>query len=407
MKKRMYLIVFLFLTILCFGNSGVAEAEETTSIAIAQDNFPDANVRKALSENFDKNKDMVLSEEEIVAAKKLSLDLSKESFEIDIRGISKLRYVKDVYIEVQRIKNIEELEAMPQLISLGLWTSNRSIDISKNINLRELFLKMPLDKMVDINENRKLKKLTLWGAHDMKKITILNSPELRHLYLNFYNCEDVTIKNCSKLLKVIIDSIKVKKLKLKKLPKLEVLEIEGAKKLKKLTLPSLPKLKQFEIDKNYLKKFNFKKMPNLKILTVTGARKIKKIDLRPLKKLRELTWKNGKLQKIQFGKKKKLDRMYLQHNQLGGTWKLSRFPELSRFYCSYNRIKCIDGRNNKYLWELVCKNNKLRKLDIYNTEPSVVKATGNPKVEVYLPYKYGYTTYYLDKTAKVHYREKY
>ncbi len=429
MKQWLRILLLAVSVMACLGNVKSVEsagAEEEGPLAISRENFPDKNVRKVLSKDLDKNKDQILSQEELAAAKELTFDYFGENKNIDIKGISKLKYVEDVWIHANNVKNLTEFKKMPQLTKLYADTFyNNSIDLSKNINLQELNLDMPLDKL-DLKHNKKLQKLKIYSTY-IQNITVENLPELERLYLPYGRYKRVTVKNCSKLVKATVDSEKLKKLTMKKLPSLEVLKIANAKKiksfkipafpnlkefkigtngsLKALKIPSLPKLEVLTIGKNQIKKINFKKVPNLKELIVNKAKKITKIDIGPLKKLKELSWQNGKLKKIRFGKKKKLRYMYLNHNRLGGTWKLSRFPKLHEFSCNYNQIEYLYGRSHKHLGFLECEHNKLKKLDLYNIAPYVIWFKGNPHVEAYLLCR-GHAAYYrFDKTAKIHYKK--
>ena len=430
MKQWLRILLLAVLVTACLGNVKSVEsagAEEEGPLAISRENFPDKNVRKVLSKDLDKNKDQILSREELAAAKELAFIYLKTIKSINLKGISKLKHVETVWVDAYDIKNLTEFKKMPQLTMLYVETSySDSIDLSQNINLQDLRLDMPLNKL-DLKYNKKLQRVWLYNAR-IKNITVENLPELERLYLPYGRYKRVTVKNCPKLVKATMDSKKLKKLTMKTLPSLEVLKIANAKKiksfkipafpnlkefkigtngsLKALKIPSLPKLEVLTIGKNQIKKINFKKVPNLKELIVNKAKKITKIDIGPLKKLKELSWQNGKLKKIRFGKKKKLRYMYLNHNRLGGTWKLSRFPKLHEFSCNYNQIEYLYGRSHKHLGFLECEHNKLKKLDLYNIAPYVIWFKGNPHVEAYLLYKGGHAAYYrFDKTAKVHYKK--
>ena len=425
MKKWFYFLIIATAIMTGVVRGERVKAEETGSLAISKKNFPDKNIQEILAKKFDKNKDRTLSEEELRATKELNLG---EMEIVDIKGISKLKYVNSLVIDVDYIENLGEIRKMPQLTELYInSTVERHIDLKKNVNLLELHLNMPLYKL-DLKNNKKLQKLWLDSSY-LGNITVKDFPDLQRMYITWGSCSRVTVRNCPRLIKAVIGSSKLKKISLKKVPNLEILKIGGTKKMKTLKIPSFPKLKELKIGnvknmktlklpalrdlkyltigKNQIKKINFKKVPNLNELIVNKAKKITKIDIRPLKKLKELSWQNGKLKKIQFGKKKKLKYMYLSHNQLEGTWKLSRFPKLYEFSCNYNRIEYIYGRNHKNLDSLECEHNKLKKLDLYNIEPTIIWFKGNPHVEAYLIYKSGHAVYYrFDKTAKVHYKEK-
>ena len=76
MKQWLRLLLLAVLVTACLGNAKSVEgagAEEEGSLAISRENFPAKNVRKALLKDLDKNKDQILSREELAAAKELAL----------------------------------------------------------------------------------------------------------------------------------------------------------------------------------------------------------------------------------------------------------------------------------------------------------------------------------------------
>lgn len=428
---------FYFLLIAAAVMTGVVIGERVNvkaaaSLAISKKNFPDKNIRKVLSKNFDKNKDRILSKDELKAIKKLRIDATNiEPYKINFKGISKLKYVKILWAETEKIKNLTELRKMPKLEKLHLWTMyNDDIDISKNVNLKELKVEMPLDE-IKLSHNKKLKKIWILNTK-IKKMEIKGLPHLKYLYLPLGKYKYVTVKKCSRLKQINMESDKLTDVAFQKLSHLEIIKIEGAEKIKNFKIPVLPRLKKFKIDtdgnlrtleipflpkletltikRNQIKYFNFKKVPNLKNLYVFGAKKATEIDLRPLKKLEYITWNRGVLKKIRFGKKKKLYGIELMHNKLSGTWKLSRFPNLYDFYCDHNRIKAIyAGKQKKDHIDISCRYNNMKKLDVTAAKKKVgiMDFKGNPHIKAYLYCKPREDMDFIhDKTAKIYYKVK-
>ena len=411
MRKYIRVILLFLIVVLSAGGYKEASAVENNSVAITKENFPDKRIREKISKEFDKNKDMILSEEEIKAANKLDLGESYfwEKGTFNLQGISKLKYVTTLTVGADIIKNISEIQKMTQLVVLKvspLRGNTDMLDFSKNVNLKELEVYADIKKL-RLPKSKNLQSLSL-EACKIRELTLNGFVNLRKVKLETNDFKTFTITNCPKLEKISsTENEKIEKVILKKLPKLECLKIGSSKKFKKLKLPRLPEMRELVLGRNSIKKIDFKKMPNLRILSVKRNNKITKLDLRPLRKLHEFTWQRGKLRKIRFGQKKNLEHMYLQHNRLGGTWKLSQFPKLDEFYCNYNRIKNIYGRNHKYLDGIECEHNRLKKLDLYNIEPGHIWFKGNPHVTAYLLHdSSGHTYYRFDKSAKVHYKWK-
>ena len=463
MRKYIGTFALLIAAVLCIGDYKKVSAVENNSVAITKVNFPDKRVREKISKSFDKNKDKILSEGELQEAKKLELGaiyLSQEKT-YNLQGISKLKGLTSLTVGAGTIKNISEVTKMPQLNYLEIYTSDidgkmELLDLKNNVNLVELwvesmsiknlFQSTKLEsltmkycdmKNVELNNFPVLKKVSLFGCNyqvlainncpklekisgeankKMKKITLKNLPELKRLKIgSTKKLKKLSLPELPNLESIYIEEVKeLKKLSLPKLPNLESIYIEKAKKLRTLTLPRLPELRKLKIEDNTLKKINLKKFPKLREFCIWGNKEIKKLDLRPLRKLNKLVWKRGKLKKIKFGEKKNLEYMYVSHNQLGGTWKLSKFPRLMEFECSYNKIKNIYARKHKCLRELICEYNGLRKLDLYNINPYIVHFKGNPHVTAYLHDEF-FTSkdaakdwnYRFDRSAKVHYKRRY
>lgn len=413
MRKFVEVFVLLIIAVLYIEGYKEISAAKADSVAITKENFPDKRVRKEISKSFDKNKDNILSTEELQGARKLELGALEASTQIreniNIKGISKLKGITSLTIEADDVQNISEIKKMPQLLILRVDSMEEAIDIldfSKNVNLKELEIYADIRK-IKLPNSKILQYFTLEGSR-IKDLFLNGFSELKKIKLGYNSMQTISIANCPKLEKISsTENEKIEKVILKKLPKLECLKIGSSKKFKKLKLPRLPEMRELVLGRNSIKKIDFKKMPNLRILSVKRNNKITKLDLRPLRKLHELTWQRGKLKKIRFGQKKNLEYMYLQHNRLGGTWKLSKFPKLDKFYCSYNRIKNIYGRNHKYLYGIECEHNRLKKLDLYNIEPGHIWFKGNPHVTAYLLHaSSGHTYYRFDKSAKVHYKWK-
>ena len=412
MRKYIRVILLFLIVVLSAGGYKEASAVENNSVAITKENFPDKRIREKISKEFDKNKDMILSEEEIKAANKLDLGESYfwEKGTFNLQGISKLKYVTTLTVGADIIKNISEIQKMTQLVVLKvspLRGNTDMLDFSKNVNLKELEVYADIKKL-RLPKSKNLQSLSL-EACKIRELTLNGFVNLRKVKLETNDFKTFTITNCPKLEKISsTENEKIEKVILKKLPKLECLKIGSSKKFKKLKLPRLPEMRELVLGRNSIKKIDFKKMPNLRILSVKRNNKITKLDLRPLRKLHEFTWQRGKLRKIRFGQKKNLEHMYLQHNRLGGTWKLSKFPRLDEFYCNYNRIKNIYARNHEYLDVIECGYNRLRKLDLYNIEPTIIWFKGNPHVTAYLLHdSSSHNVYYrFDKSAKVHYKWK-
>lgn len=281
-----------------------------------------------------------------------------------------------------------------RVISLELsYTDSNSLDfqqLSDFPNLRELTVKIGnrtgdvvLEKIPHVT------KLTVYSSKKKKKrsVVIRNIEQLEYLHLGLYHVPRVTIEKCDALVDINCHT------------NASVVRVRDLESLESIMLTA-----------EKLKSFQHENVNNLQDLIVSYAYRIKEIDLSGLDKLERFDWCGGNLEKIIWGKKDHLLDVYISDNNFQGVLDLDQdIPEsVSDIDCRKNKITEIVGKKKKYIYSLHCQNNKLRKIDLSNTELCLIDARGNKNVWVYLRSRqdlggetYGY---WFDKSAKVHYK---
>ena len=181
-------------------------------VAIDATNFPDAVFRGYISRNFDKNSDGILSSDEI--ANITSINLQGSTTIKSIQGIEHFPNLTSLHcgydatwssgIGTQHhgnlgITNIDVSKNANLTYLNCAYTSIASIDLSKNIELRE-FLGFRNTKLtsLDVSKNLKLEFLNLHTT-GISSIDLSKNTELRSLYVVDTNMTNLDISKNTKL----------------------------------------------------------------------------------------------------------------------------------------------------------------------------------------------------------------
>ena len=227
-----------------------------SGVAVSNTNFPDANFRSYVSENFDTDSDGYLSDSEIASA---------QSVNVSEKGISSL-------------KGIEYLTALTYLRCDRNDLS--SIDISKNTRLEEIYCIETGLTSLNVSNNTRLETLYCWGNEltslnisrntglevlccQHNKITALDVS--KNVELGVLYCFDNKISTLDVSRNTKIDQLDVAKNSLSsfdvsKLPELFYFDCEG-NKLTALDVSNNPKLEFLSTEHNQLKTLNISNCP--------------------------------------------------------------------------------------------------------------------------------------------------
>ena len=166
MKKKVFLVLSLLLTLLCI--SALAD------VAIDKTNFPDKNFRKYVSINCDTDGNGVLSDSEIA---------SVDYIDFDYTGLS-----------VSNLKGIEHFSALSYLIC---WNNNlTSLDVSANKALTVLYCSRNELTSLDVSSNTRLEELECVG-NQIKTLKLGKKKKLYSLYANDNKFKNLDISQCT------------------------------------------------------------------------------------------------------------------------------------------------------------------------------------------------------------------
>ena len=365
--KRAGKIILMFMLVLLMAASYINCKAEEITVAVDEAHFPDQIFRKYITENIDKNKNGVLSQNEIHKVKKIKLWRESKYYinpydKIDLQGINYFFNLKQLNIYAQKYINLSLLSQQKLLESVCFYSDEqkvwnipeiknlkkiiiddediKKIDLSKNMQLEEIKLihhantrlKLDLKKNIQlkkiniISKSKKKSKLDFSHNKNLKKVNlkILCSkiiwPQKNHI-------EDLTFTNPSKK-NVKIDlskNIRLKKLHVNNNFKNKIkLNLSVNKNLVEVWL-NTPYSKIVWPKRNNIKKLNIKvRQPNqkmeikelkrLKNLEVKFVKKdkVKKLNISKCPELKTITVEGkGKLNIINLNEMKRLQNVYI------------------------------------------------------------------------------------------------
>ena len=222
------------------------------------------------------------------------------------------------------------------LITKLFVSSIQELDISKVVNLKELYCDYNGLTRLDISNNRLL--------------TIL--------YCNGNNLRSLDTSQNTALTKVDCSWNSLIELNLSKNKELKELKCFW-NKLINLDLSENSKITRLECQRNKLKSLNVKKCPKLRSLWCSDN-KLSNLTLTNNKELRELYCAENKLKNLNLNNCKKLQYLQCKRNNIQ-TLNIKNCVELKELICARNKITKLDVSKLKKIRELKCFNNKIKR----------------------------------------------
>lgn len=287
-------------------------------ITIDSSNFPDEALRQKISNIFDKNKDGVLSYDEIEQAKRLDLRNDKGlSKIINFQGVRYLKNLASIQVTDGTVELKQELNYLENLQTLKLdcYIAGQTIDLSHNQNLKKLYItegvkKIDFSKLSNLEEASvsilamdetvfihlpKIQKISLY-ARGPSSVLIEGCPNLHEVFIDADQRDlltSVKIKNCAKVEKIQSQGRYISSIAVNQLDNLKSLEIKNSEEIKEICFEDLPKLQAINLEnvKN-LQAIKFDSIPNLLMLKIVENYAMKKLDLSFHKKLQHIYMEN-------------------------------------------------------------------------------------------------------------------
>lgn len=305
LKKMMTVAVAATLAILLKANTSQA-----AQIPITAEYFPDATFAKYVEEEFDKNHDKQLSDDE------------RED-------------VEEIWVNECGINTLKGIEHFPNLKDIFAHGNNLvQLDISQNKKLEEFSGGENKLTTLSVENNPELTDLYCYD-NQLTKLDVSKNKKLKFLYCSDNPIKELSVKTNKKLVSLECSNNQLTKLDVSKNKMLEVLHCEN-NELKSLNLKNNNYLDVLVCENNKLKSLNLNKNKYLRILDC-GKNELTKLDVRVNTSLVELSCSNNKLTKLDVRANKKLKLLQ----------------------CSYNRLKQLSLKRNKKLVSLKCQYNAI------------------------------------------------
>lgn len=252
----------------------------------------------------------------------------------------------------KKLSNVKGIEKLTNLVSLDLnFNEISSIDLSKNVLLKEINLNQNNLTTIDLSKNIKIETLIL-GFNKLSTIDLSKNTQLKTIQIMNNDLSEIDLSN-------------------------NIL-------LTKINLPN-----------NHLTTIDLSKNINLETLDLQ-QNDLTTIDLSKNSSLKYLDLENSNIEHIDLSNNKLLESLYIELINLT-TIDLSKNENLSKLVLNKNNLSSIDLSKNINLKYLTIKNNnlthidlsnlkKLMYLDIDNNPLSIIDVTKNNKLKLlYLP----------------------
>ncbi|MGI6223766.1 MAG: leucine-rich repeat domain-containing protein [Prevotella sp.] len=399
---------------------------QSSSVAVDEQTFPDANLRSYISTNCDTDGDGELSESEIKNVTKLYLQQKGIS---DLTGLENFTSLKTLYIWGNNIttleplrpiaSNLEFIEAggndftnegvavvskMTALRHLTLGSELiTSLDVSNAPNLTELSCTSCSLTQLDLSNNTKLTRLSCGVNQTLQSLDLSNNPLLKEL--NFgssaLNFDKITLPANCKIQKLNCSYCNLNYIPTAKMPNIYYLDCKYSNNVGSIDLSVLPNLQYFYAHKNNISSFDFTNNPKLRTVMISynpvtslvfGASTYTQLtylemarcgidndllpDLALFPNLHQLYCSGNKISAINLKPLTNLTDFLIFENQLPSL-DVSANTKLETLKCQNNAISTLDLSNNQELEDIDCSNNGLYSL----TLPAVAENSENNTLE--------------------------
>lgn len=394
--------------------------------------IPDAAFKQYLLENFDTNKDGILSQAEADKVTEIYIQsydvkslqgieyftglktLSCSNCSISNLDVSKNIVLEGLYCSYNPIKelNVNNLANLKELYCDGCLLSNLSLDgcpalerlsclnnqlsninISKNTMLKALYCSDNHLSSLDVSKNILLNELSCYRCQ-LKELDVSTLPNLTSLMCGENELDVINVSNNPKLELLWCDINNLAELDVSNNPKLYSLSCGNAINPDGSVLEGNNHISAIDISNN----------PELTTLFLS-ANKLTHLDVTRNLKLRQLDVNSNDIHSINLSNNIALEELFCAANDLTYL-DVTKNENLKQLGCSINSIENIDLSHNHNLEHLSCFSNKLSVLDIsYSPNIKALDCTNNPNLtEIYVNSTQNFT-YYKDDIAKFIYKD--
>ena len=334
-------------------------AEITESVEINEANFPDAIFRQYVADHFDKDKDAILSPEEIAGVQGVYV------FRTDVKNLKGIEF----------FVNLQTLSCSENLIS--------NLDVSKNTKLKTLSCsKNPITKL-DLSNNLDLEWLQCSGTQiselniiehkklrdlscDQTKITELDvshNPDLRSLDFSETQISELDLSKNSHLSSLRFYDTDISEIDLSNNPELTYLYCDSSA-IKQLDLSSNTSLQGLYCSSTLIEDLDLSNNQELKFFNCYGS-DIRHLDLSKNTKLTQLICTETKITELDLSRNTELEYLLCDNSSLNQL-NVDNCSKLKDLDCSNTNLDSLDLSDCVALWSLQCYNTNIKELNLKN-----------------------------------------
>ena len=363
------------------------------SIAINEENFPDANFRALVeASDIDINQDGNLSEEEIAAVKVLNAD--DKSIE-SLKGIEyftslqQLRCSRNQLKELDITKNtaltwlnctnnqLTELDISNNILLTGIncWTNQlTSLAVRKNTKLTSLYCYENQFSSLDVSNNTELTALNC-SKNQITSLDVSKNTALTGLYCYENQLKELDITQNTALQNLWCNNNQLTTLNVSKNTGITDLYCED-NQLTTLDVSNNIALQTLSCYRNQLTALDVSKNTSLSVLYCYDNQ-LTSIDVSNNTLLEQLRVNDNLLKTLDVTKNTALKRLHCYRNQLTAL-DISKNTKLTNILCNGNQLSTLDASNNAALTYLTVMGNQIKGegMDVLvNSLPTVTEGT--------------------------------
>lgn len=365
------------------GENNIAEYSATSdSVEIDEVHFPDEIFRGYVAEEFDSNKDGILSEDELNSVKDIQVyskgitDLSGIEYFVNLRSLNCYDN-KLTYLDISKNINLCSLICFRNQLA--------DLDVSQNIRLYDLSCGENQLAFIDVTQNTDLSSLSC-RKNLLNGLDVSQNTELRSLYCDENQLTDLDVSLNTKLQSLTCDKNQLESLDLSQNAELRELRC-GRNKLASIDFNTNMNLDTLMCEENSLTILELEQHTDLRLLGCNdnqlisldvsdkseleylecGNNQLTSLDVSNNPLLYGLLCSDNALKKLDVSQNPKLRYFWCANTQLTDL-DVSQNKELQVLWCSDNQITKLDVSQNSQLYALLCSNNLLTDLDVSNTK---------------------------------------
>ena len=293
------------------------DRDENGNLKISEINFPDANFRTYVKDNFDTNSDDVLTDAEIAEVTSISVNNS----------------------DIKTLEGVEFFTALTMLECRG--NQLTSLDVSKNTALQGLGCNENQLTSLDLSKNTALTVLYC-NENQLTSLDLSKNTALTYLFCNENQLTSLDVSGCTELIYLYCCN----------------------NQLTSLDVSKNTELQQLLCFSNQLTSLNVSKNTALQQLACY-SNQLTSLDVSQNTALTSLNCGTNQLTQLDVTKNTALEELHCYSNQLTSL-DVTKNTALEALDCNTNQLTSLDVSQNTKLTDLNCYENQITSLDLSN-----------------------------------------